>query len=278
VAVITLTTDFGTGSPYVAAMKGVIYSLNPAAVVVDISHEIPPQDARHAAVVLEDVTDLFPPGSIHVVVVDPGVGTERGLVFVRIGRQNYLAPDNGVLSRLARRRPPAKIVRLTERQYWLHPVSTTFHGRDILAPVAARLSLDLDPDWLGTPQDGLVMLEWPDVRAKPQAGAGPQAIAGSVLLIDTFGNLITDITAEMLSGRAESRFVRVTCGGRSVEGLSRTYGDRPEGTLVALIGSSGRLELAVVDGSAAGLLKARVGDTVTVETGVRCEGRGARDE
>jgi S-adenosylmethionine hydrolase len=258
VAVITLTTDFGTGSPYVAAMKGVIYSLNPAATVVDISHEIPPQDVRHAAVVLEDLTDLFPPGSIHVVVVDPGVGTERGLVFVRIGRQNYVAPDNGVLSRLARRRAPAKIIRLTEKQYWLHPVSATFHGRDIMAAVAARLSLDLDPDWLGTPQEGLVMLDWPEVRIEPHA------ISGSVLLVDTFGNLITDITAEMLAGRGETHALRVSCGGRSVEGLSRTYGQQPEGTLVALIGSSGRLELAVVGGSAAAILGVSAGAAVTV--------------
>ena len=256
---ITLTTDFGAGSPYVAAMKGVIYSLNPAATVVDISHEIPAQDIRQAAVVLDDVTDRFPPGSIHVVVVDPGVGTERALLFVRIGRQNYLAPDNGVLSRLARRKAPEKIVRLTEQQYWLHPVSATFHGRDILAPVAARLSLDLDPDWLGTPQETLVMLDWPEVVAKPQA------IRGSILLIDAFGNLITDITGEMLADRPKDQPVRVSCAGHEVEGLCRTYGDRPEGTLVALIGSSGRLELAVVGGSAAMLLRARVGDAVTVE-------------
>lgn len=258
-ALITLTTDFGTGSPYAAAIKGVIYSLNPAATVVDISHEIPAQDIRHAAVILDEVTDLFPPGSIHVVVVDPGVGTDRGLVFVRIGRQNYLAPDNGVLSRLARRKTPAKIVRLTEGRYWLHPVSATFHGRDILAPVAARLSLELDPDWLGVAQETLVMLDWPEVTAKPQT------IRGSVLLIDGFGNLITDITAEILADRPKDRPLRVSCAGRSVEGLCRTYGDRPDGTLVALIGSGGRLELAVVGGHAAGLLKARVGEPVVVE-------------
>jgi S-adenosyl-L-methionine hydrolase (adenosine-forming) len=259
VALITLTTDFGTGSPYVAAMKGVIYCLNPAATVVEISHEIPAQDVRHAAVVLEDVTDLFPPGTIHVVVVDPGVGTDRGLVFVRIGRQNYLAPDNGVLSRLARRRAPAKIIRLAEQQYWLQPVSATFHGRDILAPVAARLSLDLDPDWLGTPQERLVMLEWPEVCAEPQA------VSGSVLLADGFGNLITDITAAMLAGRTKSPSPRTTCGGHSVDGLSRTYGDQPAGTLVALVGSSGRLELAVVGGSAAAMLGVGAGASVAVE-------------
>jgi hypothetical protein len=259
VSIITLTTDFGAGSPYVAAMKGVVYSLNPAATVVDISHEIPAQDIRQAAVVLDDVTDRFPPGSIHVVVVDPGVGTDRAMLFVRIGRQNYLVPDNGVLSRLARRKAPEKIVRLTEQQYWLHPVSATFHGRDILAPVAARLSLDLDPDWLGTPQETMVMLDWPEVVAKPQA------ISGSVLLIDGFGNLITDITAEMLDDGPKDQSIRISCGGRSVEGLCRTYGDRPEGTLVALIGSSGRLELAVAGGTAAMLLKARVGDAVAVE-------------
>jgi S-adenosylmethionine hydrolase len=163
------------------------------------------------------------------------------------------------LSRLARRKAPEKIVRLTEPQYWLQPVSATFHGRDILAPVAARLSLDLDPDWLGTPQEALVMLHWPEVAVKPQA------ICGSVLLVDSFGNLITDISGEMLSGRPDDRSIRVSCAGRDVIGLCRTYGDRAEGTLVALIGSSGRLELAVSGASAAMLLKARVGDAVTAE-------------
>jgi len=257
-SVITLTTDFGSGSPYVAAMKGVILSLNPAATLVDITHEVPAQDVRYAAIVLDDVSDRFPDGTVHVAVVDPGVGTERAIVFVRIGRQNYLAPDNGLLSRLARRTPPAKIVRLTESEYWLQPVSATFHGRDIFAPVAARLSLGLAPAHLGVPTERLAMLDWPEVRLSPGR------IEGSVLLIDSFGNLVTDIRAVLLPSAPEAADARVSCQGRIVTGLVRTYGEATVGSLIALIGSSGHLELAVVGGSAAATLRAVPGDPVVV--------------
>ncbi|MCR4411541.1 MAG: SAM-dependent chlorinase/fluorinase [Thermoguttaceae bacterium] len=254
--ILTLSTDFGVGSPYVAAMKGVVLSINPAATVVDITHAVPPQDVRYAAIVLDDVAERFPEGTIHVAVVDPGVGTERGLVLAEIGRQRFLAPDNGLLSRLAARTRPSKIVRLTEPGFWLPDVSATFHGRDILAPVAARLSLGLDPDRLGVPQDRLVMLDWPEVRQRPDG------IDGSVLWIDGFGNLITDITRAMLADHWAWDRAIVRCREGRVEGLSRTYGDRPPGTLVALVGSSDRLELAVVGGSAAERLGAGVGDPV----------------
>jgi len=256
--VITLTTDFGSGSPYVAAMKGVILSLNPAVTLVDITHEVPAQDIRYAAIVLDEVSDRFPGGTVHVAVIDPGVGTDRAPVFARIGRQSYVAPDNGLLSRLARRTPPAKIVRLTEPDYWIAPVSATFHGRDILAPVAARLSLGLDPDHLGMPLERLTMLDWPDVRL------GPGRIEGSVLLVDSFGNLVTDIRADALPGPAGTAQARVFCRGHLATGLSRTYGDSAPGTLVALVGSSGHLELAVVGGSAAAAIQASPGDRVVV--------------
>ena len=144
-SLITLMTDFGAGSPYVAAMKGVILSINPSVTLVDLTHAIPPQDVREGALVLEDVAPYFPPGTIHVAVVDPGVGTDRAILYAEIGSQRYVAPDNGLLSRLSRNTPPSRIVRLTNPDYWLRPVSATFHGRDIMAPVAARLSLGLDP-------------------------------------------------------------------------------------------------------------------------------------
>ena len=150
-SIITLTTDFGSGSHYVAAMKGVILSICPAATIVDIAHDVPPQDIRRAALLLDDVADWFPPETIHVAVVDPGVGTDRAIVYARIGQQQFIAPDNGLLSRLAARTPPPKLIRLSEPAYWLEHVSTTFHGRDIMAPVAARLALGLDPDRLGPP-------------------------------------------------------------------------------------------------------------------------------
>lgn len=257
-SLITLTTDFGTGSPYAAAMKGVILSINPAATLVDITHAVRPQDIHHGALVLEDVAERFPPETIHVAVVDPGVGTDRAIVWARIGQQQYLAPDNGLLSRLARRTPPSKIVRLENKEYWLRPVSATFHGRDIMAPVAARLSLNLEPEKLGPAQKRLVDLTWPEVRI------APDKIEGNVLLVDSFGNLITDITAKMLSGRATDSHVHLACSGRETWGIHRTYADVPAGNFVALIGSSGRLELAVVAGSAAARFNIKAGAPVVV--------------
>jgi S-adenosylmethionine hydrolase len=256
VPILTLTTDFGSGSPYVAAMKGVILSLNPAATLVDLSHAVPPQDVRYAAVALEDVAGHFPAGTIHVAVVDPGVGGPRALVYARIADQHYLAPDNGLLSRVARRGHVHQVVQLTEADYWLKPLSATFHGRDILAPVAARLSLGLDPARLGVPHPALAELDWPEVRLTPRG------IDGSVLVIDSFGNLVSDITAEMLAGH-DPRGLEVRCKTAEIRGLARTYGDAA-GELVALIGSTGRLEVAVVGGNAAARLRCGVGEPLGV--------------
>jgi len=258
VSTITLTTDFGSGSLYTAAMKGVILSINPAANVVDLSHQIPPQDVRQGAVVLDDATGWFPEGTIHVAVVDPGVGTQRAIVYARIGKQDYIAPDNGLLSRLAARTPPAKIIRLNKPQYWLESVSATFHGRDIMAPVAARLSLGFDPERLGPAIEKLAGLHWPKVRQTPNK------IEGVVLQIDSFGNLITNIGAEMLAGRPTDERVCVVCNIYETWGIFHTYADQPRGTFIALIGSGGRLELAVVGENAAEMLGIEVGSPVVV--------------
>jgi S-adenosylmethionine hydrolase len=258
VSVITLTTDFGTGSPYVAAMKGVILSINPWVTVVDVTHDVRPQDVRQAALVLDDVTGRFPPESVHVAVVDPGVGTDRAILYAKIGHRHFVVPDNGLLSRVARRIPPSKIVRVSNPEYWLQPVSATFHGRDIMAPVAARLCSGLDPDKLGPPLAKLVMLDW------PEAQTSPGKIDGQILDVDSFGNLITNIDAEMLAGVPDRQHVRVQLGEHEVEGVVSTYGDRPHGALTALIGSSARLELAVVGGSAARTLGVGVGHPLTV--------------
>ena len=257
-SLITLTTDFATGSPYVAAMKGVILSINASATLVDLTHAVPPQDVRCAAIVLEDVAERFPAGTIHLIVVDPGVGTERAVVYARIGSQQYVAPDNGVLSRLVRRSPPAAIIRLENQHYWLPRVSSTFHGRDIFAPAAAHLSLGVDPSLLGPPQEKLVDLDWPPIRALENG------VEGSVLWIDGFGNLVTDIRAEQMQSPTENCLCSIACNGKEIHGLVRAYGQRPVGTLVALFGSTDRLEIAVVGGSAARALGAAVGDRVTV--------------
>jgi S-adenosyl-L-methionine hydrolase (adenosine-forming) len=257
-SIITLTSDFGTGSPYVAAMKGVILSINPAVTIVDITHAIPAQDIRHAAVVLDDVTGRFPQQTIHVAVIDPGVGTPRAIVYACIGGQHYIAPDNGLLSRLAARTPSAKIIRLEDPQFWLEPLSSTFHGRDIMAPVAARLSLGLEPERLGPAVEALTLLEWPEVRMTPSR------ITGVVQQIDSFGNLITNIRAEMFAGRPTDYRACVVCNIYETWGIFGAYGDRPSGTFVAIIDSQGRLELAIVGDNAASRLGIQVGTPVVV--------------
>jgi S-adenosyl-L-methionine hydrolase (adenosine-forming) len=256
--IITLTTDFGSGSHYAAAMKGVILSICPAATIVDLSHDIPPQDIRGAALLLDNAADWFPADTIHVAVVDPGVGTDRAIIYARIGRQQFIAPDNGLLSRLAARTPPSKIVRLTDPAYWLERVSTTFHGRDIMAPAAAHLALGLDPDWLGTPFAPLTTIDWPE----PQQRA--ERLDGAVIEIDSFGNLITNLTADMLVGHPTDRRACVVCNIYETWGVYSSYAEQPRGTLVALIGSGGRLELALVGDSAAKRLGVGVGSPVTL--------------
>jgi S-adenosylmethionine hydrolase len=257
-SIITLTTDFGPSSPYAAAMKGVVLSINPAATLVDLTHGIRPQDVAQAAVVLDDVAERFPPGTIHVAVVDPGVGTDRAIVYARIRGQQYVCPDNGLLSRLARRSAPERIIRLENPAYWLTPVSATFHGRDIMAPVAAHLSLGLDPGLLGARADLAGRLDWPEPRQSADR------IDGVVLEIDSFGNLITNITADLLAGRPTDGRAIVVCGIYETYGIYSAYAQNPQGTLIALIDSGGRLELAIVGENASRQLDIRVGTPVTV--------------
>lgn len=257
-APITLLTDFGTGSPYVAAMKGVILSLNPQALLVDLTHAIAPQDVCAGAIALDEVCRWFPPNTIHVAVVDPGVGSERRIVYARIGGSHFLAPDNGLLSRLARRVPPSTIRTVTAAEFWLPVVSATFHGRDIFAPVAARLSLGLEPERLGPEQAELTTLDWPEVCV------AEGKLEGRIESIDSFGNLISNIPAEKLAGVPHGEEVTVECDEHQTQGIFRTYSDQPEMTLIALVGSSGKLELAIVGDSAAIMLGVRVGTPLVV--------------
>jgi S-adenosyl-L-methionine hydrolase (adenosine-forming) len=255
---ITLTTDFGPSSPYVAAMKGVILSRNPQAQLVDLTHAVPAQDIRRAAIVLDEITPWFPEGTLHVAVVDPGVGSQRKIIYARIGNQQYLAPDNGLLSRLARRTSPSTIIHVARPEFWLPRVSTTFHGRDIFAPVAAHLSLGLAPEALGDPLLELVTLDW--VEAVVKRGK----IEGIIESIDSFGNLISNITADQLEGAPRGEEVTVECDEHETQGIFATYSDQPEMTLIALIGSSGKLELAIVGESAKIMLGVKVGTPITV--------------
>jgi S-adenosylmethionine hydrolase len=255
---ITLTTDFGTDSPYGAAMRGVILSLNPEARLLDLSHQIPPQDVRYTAFFLRACIPYFPREAIHVIVVDPGVGTERSLLLVEIEGHRLLAPDNGCWTALIQRgSPPPTVYRLTESRYWSQSVSPTFHGRDILAPVAAHLSLGVDPCKLGKPFQEWVQLETngPIVESN--------RILGEVIFIDHFGNLITNIPGQEFA-RISKQPVRTTVGDRNVTRQVQTYAEAEEGTAVALISSTDLLEIAVTNGNAAEKLGARRGTPVSV--------------
>ncbi|MBI3836548.1 MAG: SAM-dependent chlorinase/fluorinase [Planctomycetia bacterium] len=256
--IITLTTDFGISSPYVAMIKGVILSINPQARLVDLTHAIGPQNVRQAALVLADATHWFPPETIHLAVVDPGVGTGRKIVYARIGQHDFIAPDNGLLSRLALATPPSTIITVADPRFWLPAVSATFHGRDIMAPVAARLSLGLEPQRLGPVQHELVQLQWTEARVSERR------IQGSVLSVDAFGNLITNIPADALVNVPRGEKVTIVCDEHETHGIFSTYADQPAMTLIALIGSSGNLELAIVGDSATIMLGVNVGAPVTV--------------
>lgn len=255
---IILTTDYGHGSPYVGALKGSILAINPAAVIVDLTHGIPPQNIAVGAWTLVDHVEAFPPGAIHVVVVDPGVGSSRRAIFAEIGAWRFVAPDNGLLDRLARRWPILTIRELTEPRWWRESVSHTFHGRDIFAPVAAHLSLGVEPARLGPPLATLIELAWPEVIVVPGK------IQGAVRSVDSFGNLITDISAEALRDVPTDESVRIECDEHETLGIYKTYADQPEMTLMALIGSSGFLELSIVGDSAAIMLGVRPGAKVNV--------------
>lgn len=254
---ITLTTDFGTSSPYVAALKGSLLSVCRDVELVDLTHGISPQNVRQAAVVLADVTPFFPSGTLHVVVVDPGVGTERKLIYAEIAEQKYLAPDNGVLSYLARSTPPRSIVELAERSYWRANISETFHGRDVLAPVAGHLAAGLSPTLLGPELKQFVQLAW----AEPEFGS--YVVRGEVLLVDSFGNLITNLLLRDLKNWSRGEVV-TSVGGQEISGIQTTYGRAAAGELITLGDSQGRFEIAQVNGNAAHTLGVLVGDLVQV--------------
>ena len=253
--VITLTTDFGTQDAYVGIMKGVILGLNPKAQIVDLSHEIRPQGIEQAAFLLLTSFRFFPQDTIHLVVVDPGVGSERRALAARSKDAYLVAPDNGVLSYVATKEGFREVIELTNPNFWLTPVSSTFHGRDIFAPVAAHLSLGVELARLGEPVKEMVTLSmlspvWEGTR-----------LEGRVIYADRFGNLVTDIPG----GALPSEPCTVHLAGRAIPHLHRTYQEVRKGETLAYIGSSGFLEIAVREASAEELLGASLGTSVLVE-------------
>ena len=255
--IITLLTDFGTSDAFAGIMKGVIFGIHPAARVVDLTHAVPPQQVLPAALLLRSAAPFFPPQTIHVVVVDPGVGSGRRALLIETAHGLFIGPDNGVLSLAA---PPAGrrgVRHLTNEAFFRHPVSQTFHGRDVFAPVAAHLSRGAAPPDCGPLVDSIIELTVPAVRH------APQRLTGEVIYVDHFGNLVTNIDAEALA-TFPVRTLSVTIHNTQVAGPVDAYAVVSPGTPLAIVGSWGVLEIAVRNGSAADTFAAGPGMPVSV--------------
>lgn len=236
-SVITLTTDFGTHDWFVGAMKGVLADLAPSARVVDITHNVEAGDIRGGAFALAAAAPFFPEGTVHLAVVDPGVGSKRRAIALRTRTAWFVGPDNGVLSWAIRDEVVEEARVLTNPTWFLSPVSQTFHGRDVFAPVGARLANGADFSQGGAKIDDLVQLRWPGVRNFHNR------MQGEVIHIDRFGNAITNLpTADLPQGK-----IGVSCGGKATQ-LHQCYADVTQGHALAIAGSSGLLELAVNGG------------------------------
>lgn len=265
--IITLTTDFGTRDCYVAAMKGVILEINPEAGIVDLTHEIGPQNVLEGAFFLRGSAPYFPNGAVHVVVVDPGVGSERRALCVEADGRYYVAPDNGVLSLVATPETLGSAVAIENERYLRPTISATFHGRDVFAPAAAHLSLGVEMSELGPPVREIVRFELPAPTAE-----GDGTIAAQVIHIDRFGNLITNVdtaTWDDLTSSGKGGDVQIRIHGLILNRACKAYGEVPQGSPLALWGSSDLLEISVNRGNAAERLGAKVGDLVTIQVGTR---------
>jgi S-adenosylmethionine hydrolase len=259
--IITLLTDFGTADYFVGALKGVILSANPRATIVDITHEIPAHDVRAGAYTLLAASGSFPAGTIHVAVIDPGVGSARRAILAECGSRLYVGPDNGLFSYVCERAGAARVRHLTNRKFFRDEVSATFHGRDVFAPVAAALSAGVEPREFGEE-----IGDW--VRLPPLA---PRAlddgtIEATIIHVDRFGNCVTNLTRDTLSDERIARGATLAVGDQPIRRFRRFYADG-EGDArepFAIWGSAGFLEISALRASAADILGARRGQTVLV--------------
>ncbi len=257
-AIVTLLTDYGAADTYVGQLKGAILGVSSTAILVDLTHAVPPQDVRTGAFLLWTAVKAFPPGSIHVAIVDPGVGSPRRAIAANCARGDlFVGPDNGLLApAIDRLGGTISVVELTNSQFWRPDVSHTFHGRDIFGPVAGHLARGVPLEDLGTPGSDL---QRPFTLPPPRRTS--QGIEGEVVHLDGFGTLITNIPGETLPAR-----FTVVLGGRCIEGRKgASFESVPPLSLIAFVGSAGLLELAIRDGSAAAALEASVGDQVVVQ-------------
>jgi len=259
--IITLLTDFGIKDGNVGVMKGIILDIVANVKIADISHKIQPQNVQQGAFVIERASAYFPPGTVHVLVVDPGVGTSRRAIAAQIGDQYYVAPDNGILTYVLERAEskgePIKIVNLNRPQYWLPEVSNVFHGRDIFAPVGAHIAKGTALSELGDPIDDPIRIPTPKVVISGST------IAGEIIIIDNFGNLLTNIKREHLTS-VQSPVVKVR--DFEINGITKTFGSKSVGDLVAVLGEENELTISVVNGNAQKRIGAQVGDIVEVRS------------
>jgi len=257
-ALITLTTDFGYADHWVGVMKGVMLSINPELVIVDLTHQVPPHDIISGALALADSFLFFPQGAIHVAVVDPGVGSNRRPIMVKTEKCYFVGPDNGLLWPAIERLGGFEDAwQITNQSFMIKPISTTFHGRDIFAPVAAQLSLGTAATALGPAVHDLHKLILP----RPVLKRG--TIIGEVIKVDTFGNLMTNISIEHLR-HLDPQKLTVSLNGVVIGGITQSYADVPAGNALALVGSSGRVEIAVFQGNAAAHFTASRGTPVEI--------------
>jgi len=254
---ITLTTDFGYQDSFVGIMKGVIYAINPDAHVIDLTHGVPPHNVMAGALILQHSIRYFPPGTIHVVVVDPGVGTSRRAILIEFDGSYFIGPDNGVLSVAFERRQPSSITLLSNPAFQLHPKSQTFHARDIFAPVAAHLSLGVPATEFGEKLDTLVELIIPKLIRREKK------LEGEIIYIDSFGNLFTNIRERDLSGLSRDH-LGIALGPVEVGGLAVNYATVGTGEFACVFNSWGLLEIALNKGNARQRTGAKVGDRITV--------------
>jgi S-adenosyl-L-methionine hydrolase (adenosine-forming) len=257
--IITITTDFGNKDGFVGTMRGVIWSICPAAQIADITHDIPPQDVTTGAIALWRAAPFFPVNTVHLAVVDPGVGTKRRPMAAKVGGQYFVGPDNGLFTPLIldceRIGGEMVFIHLDQPEYWLENVSHTFHGRDIFSPIAAHLAAGVPLKKMGTPFTDAVRL------SMPSAERTSNGWVAHIMVIDIFGNMTIDLPASALDGR---RDVRVKVKGQEINGLVQSYGHRKPGEFVALVDSEGFVEVAVVNGSAAKMLDMKLGDAVEI--------------
>lgn len=242
--IITITTDFGQADPYVAIMKGVILTINPHVKLVDITHEIPAGSIQTGATIIKEAYTWFPKGTIHLCVIDPGVGGNRRPILISADDHFFVGPDNGLFWPIHELKADIKIINLTERKYWLTDVSSTFHGRDIFAPVSAHLSLGARPSLFGETTSNLTTLSYPAPYEKKGR------LVGHVIRVDNFGNLITNITEQRLKAFTAAKDFVIKVAGITVRQISHSYHDVSKGNSLALIGSSNCLEIAINIGRA----------------------------